>query len=321
MGTVAPTTLTLSSGTLGGSNVVTVGSVMNWTGGSMSGTGRTAIPPGATLTIANPSSLTINTRTLDNGGTTVWTGAGNINLNAAVITNRPGALFNAQSASSIGFGGGAPRFDNSGTFRKSVSTGTTTVSGVPFTNYGTVDIQSGFLEANGGYASPSNALLNCAIGGKTAGTTYGQLEVSGSVALNGNLSVNLSNNYIPATNDSFTVLSAGMRTGMFSGFSYPSNQVTMQLSNTTNSVIIRVTAVAASPPPPPLLLPPTFSGTNVQLTWTAVSNVTYRLEFNPDLILSNWNAITGDILGSSNTASKQDTLTPSNRFYRVLVLP
>jgi len=32
-------------------------------------------------------------------------------------------------------------------------------------------------------------------------------------------------------------------------------------------------------------------------------------------------AIPGDILGVSNTASKQDTLTPSNRFYRVHVLP
>jgi len=174
---------------------------------------------------------------------------------------------------------------------------------------------------SGGYASASNALLNCGIGGTTAGTNYAQLQVSGSVALNGTLSINLNNNYIPTTNDSFTVLTAGTRNGAFSSFSYPSNQVTMQLSNTTNSVIVRVTGVAASPPPPPLLFPLTFSGTNALLTWTAVSNVTYRLEFNPDLTPSNWNAIPGDVLGLSNTASKLDTLTPSNRFYRVQVLP
>ncbi|HWY75404.1 MAG TPA: hypothetical protein VN281_07295, partial [Verrucomicrobiae bacterium] len=321
-GPVSPPVINLSGGSLGGSNVVTVGSAMSWTSGTMSGTGRTVIPPGAALTIANPSFLTINNRTLENGGTTVWTGAGNINLNAAVITNRVGALFNLQNASLIFFGGGTPRFDNAGTFRKSVTTGTTTIGGsVPFTNYGTVDIQSGILAMSGGYASASNALLNCGIGGTTAGTNYAQLQVSGSVALNGTLSINLNNNYIPTTNDSFTVLTAGTRNGAFSSFSYPSNQVTMQLSNTTNSVIVRVTGVAASPPPPPLLLPLTFSGTNALLTWTAVSNVTYRLEFNPDLTPSNWNAIPGDVLGLSNTASKLDTLTPSNRFYRVQVLP
>ncbi|MGA2245833.1 MAG: hypothetical protein ABSH48_12595 [Verrucomicrobiota bacterium] len=320
-GTVAPSTLTLSSGSLGGSNVVTVGSVMNWTGGSMSGTGRTAIPPGATLNIANPSFLTITTRTLDNGGNTVWTGAGSIVLDAAVITNRVGALFNAQNSSPISFGGGAPRFDNAGIFRKSVSTGTSTIGGsVPFTNYGTVDIQSGILAMNGGYASASNALLNCGISGKTAGTNYGQLQVSGTVVLNGNLSINLTNGYFPATNDSFRLLTAGARSNTFANFAYPSNIVTMQLSNTPASVLAQVTG-AVSAPPPPAFMPPMISASNILLTWTANSNFIYRLEYNPALPASNWNAVPGDVSTSSNTASKLDSLTPSNRFYRVQVFP
>ena len=36
---------------------------------------------------------------------------------------------------------------------------------------------------------------------------------------------------------------------------------------------------------------------------------------------SNWTALPGDVPGISNTASKMDTLTTSNRFYRVRVLP
>jgi hypothetical protein len=319
-GTVAPSTLTLSSGTLGGSNVVTVGSAMSWTGGSMSGTGRTVISPGATLTIANPSFLTISTRTLENGGTTVWTGAGNINLDAAVITNRVGALFNAQNSSPIIFGGGTPRFDNAGTFRKSGSTGTTAIGGsVSFTNYGTVDIQTGVLAANGGYASSSNAVLNCAIAGTIPATNYGQLQVSGSVTLNGTLSVNLTNNYIPATNDSFTVLTAGTRNGTFANFIYPSNQVSMLLSNTSTSVIVRVTDVLVVAKP--LLMPPQLSGSNINLTWTAVSNTTYRVEFNPDLDPSNWNALPGDVTAVTDVASKLDILTLSNRFYRIQIIP
>ena len=152
-GVVAPAVLNLN-GALGGAQDVTVGSAMNWTGGAMTGTGRTIIPPGATLTINNPSFITMTSRTLDNAGTTVWTGAANINVNDAVITNRVGALFNVQNDSPLYVDGGAPRFDNAGTFRKSLSAGTTTL-GVSFNNYGTVDIQGGTLTLGGGGPAPA----------------------------------------------------------------------------------------------------------------------------------------------------------------------
>ena len=125
---VTPAVLTLSGGTLGGSQVVTVCSVMNWTGGTMRGSGRTIIPAGATLNVANASAITLDTRTLENGGTGLWTGA-TINLISAVITNRAGALFETRGVGALNYQGGtSSRFDNAGTFRKSVSTGTTTAS-------------------------------------------------------------------------------------------------------------------------------------------------------------------------------------------------
>jgi hypothetical protein len=79
--------------------------------------------------------------------------------------------------------------------------------------------------------------------------------------------------------------------------------------------------VTGAATPRPVLLPPHISGTNVTLSWTAISNLTYRLEFNPDLAPSNWSALPGDITSSGNQASKLDSLTPSNRFYRVRQLP
>jgi hypothetical protein len=138
------------------------------------------------------------------------------------------------------------------------------------------------------------------------------------VALNGALSVVLTNGYLPTTSDSFTVLTAGSRGGTFASFCYPSNQVTMQLSNTTSSVVVLVTAVA---PPPPLLLSPTLSGSNVVLTWIAVSNTTCRVEFDPNLGPSNWAALTGDVTSLGNRVSKLDPLTPITRFYHVRALP
>jgi hypothetical protein len=319
--TVANLDLVHSSSTLGGTGAVTITTAMNWTAGTMSGSGRTIIPVGATLHAGSTSAIGLQ-RTLENGGTVLWTGAGGIGLFNGVITNRAGGLFHAQNAAQFFFSGGACRFDNAGTFRKSVSTATTTVpSGVPFNNSGTVDLRNGILAANGGYVSSSNALLNCALGGTTAGTGYGQLQVAGAVTLNGALSVDLTNGFSPAINDSFTVLTAGTRNGAFANFSYPSNAVTMQLSNSPTSVIVGVTDVLTAIPQL-LLLTPEILGLDLKLTWTSVSNIGYRVEFNPDLSnLTNWTALPGDVIGVSNTASKLDALTPSNRFYRVRAIP
>jgi|ERR1041385_544914 hypothetical protein len=190
-------------------------------------------------------------------------------------------------------------------------------TGVAFNNYGTLDIRSGILAPKGGYFSASNALLNCSLAGTNAGTGYGRLQISGTVSLNGALSVDLSNGFIPAVGDSFSVVTAGTRNGTFTSFSYPSNQVTMQASNTPTSVVLSVTGVI----PAPSMLPPAVSGSTLLLSWTAVSNLTYRLEFTAALDPANWTALPGDVQSTGTTASKQDTLTSSNHFYRVRVLP
>lgn len=306
------------SSTLSGTGALTIADIMNWTAGTMSGSGRTIIPSGATLILGSSGGTGLQ-RTLENGGTVLWTGAGTLGLLNGVITNRTGALFHAQNDARIFFAGGVGRFDNAGTVRKSVGKGTTEI-GVSFANHGTVDIQSGVLAANGAYTSTSNALLNCAIGGTTAGANYGQLQVAGAITLNGALSVDFTNGFSPALNDSFTVLTAGTRSGVFASFFYPSNAFTMQVSNSPNSVVVRVTDVLTGSPAP-LLLAPEISGSNFKLSWTTVSNITYRVEFNADLTPSNWMALPGDVIGLSNTASKLDSLMTSNRFYRVRVLP
>jgi len=314
------TNLEMANGTLDGTGTVTIASIMNWTAGTMDGSGRTIIPAGTALQVGSSTGVSLK-RTLENGGSAVWSGSGPFIMLNGVVTNRAGALFHAQNASQFFYAGGGCRFDNAGIFRKTTSTGTTTApSGVPFNNSGTVDIRSGILAVNGGYISSSNALLNCALGGTTAGTNYGQLQVAGTVMLNGALSVDLINGFIPATNNTFTVLTAGTRIGAFNNFLYPSNAVTMQLSNSPSSVIVRVTDVFA-PVPQPLLFPPELVGVNLKLSWTSVSNTSYRLEFNPNLIPSNWTALPGDVTATNATASKLDPLTPSNRLYRVRVLP
>ena len=319
-GPVTPQVLNLGLGFLSGSLNVTVVGSMTWSGGGMSGSGRTFIPSGVTLTMPNTTGLVLN-RTLDNAGTILWppSAQADLALSPGVITNRPGALFHVQNARTFLTGGGS-RIDNAGTFRKSGTTGTSTInSGLTLNNYGTVEIRSGILQANGGYSSASNALLNCALGGTTAGTGYGQLRQSGTITLGGALSVELLPGFTPATNDTFTVVTAGSRSGVFTSFSYPSNRIAMSLSNSPTSVILTVTNVF--PIPEPVLLTPQIAGSNALLTWTAASNITYRLERKSDAGATNWTEISGDVTTTSNTASKLDPITSSNRFYRVRALP
>jgi hypothetical protein len=322
-GTVAPTMLNMIvGGTLGGTQTVTVGSVMNWLEGTMTGGGRTIIPPGATLNIPGSDTVYLSSRTVENGGTILWTGPANIyTVDNTVITNRAGALFDAQNAASfylVFFGGNPSRIDNAGTFQKS-GAGTTSVgTGIAFNNYNTLNIQNGILSASGGYASAPSALLNCAIRGTTVGTGFGQLQVAGTVALAGTLAVTFTNGFVPATSNSFPVVTADALSGVFANFNYPSNVVNMQVGYTPNSVLVLVTGIAN---PQFVLLPPQISGSNINLTWTAISNFTYRLEFNSNLNPTNWAAVPGDVIAITNQASKSDVLTRSNRFYRVQVLP
>jgi hypothetical protein len=72
--------------------------------------------------------------------------------------------------------------------------------------------------------------------------------------------------------------------------------------------------------PRPTLLTPQILGTNVLLSWTAVSNGNYRLEFTPVLDPIIWTALPGDVTSTGSIAGKLDDLTSSNRFYRVRVL-
>src|SRR5262245_47017572 len=138
--------------TLTGSGTLTVRGTFVWTSGTMSGSGRTVLAAGATLNLSNPGTVQLNTRTLENGGTVLWTGAGNLGLSGGVITNRAGALFHVQSPASFTLSGFVDgRSDSAATFRKSANAGTTTAGGsVSFNNSGTVDIQSGTLDLAGG---------------------------------------------------------------------------------------------------------------------------------------------------------------------------
>ncbi|HYG24655.1 MAG TPA: hypothetical protein VEH04_17915 [Verrucomicrobiae bacterium] len=316
-GIVSPATLNLGGGTLTGNQVVTVLGVMNWTGGSMSGSGRTVIPSGVTLNVANANVVGLNRR-LENAGTMLWTGS-TVSMNNSVITNWPGALIETRGSGGLAYNGGSPRFDNAGTFRKAVHTGTTALTSIPFNNYNVVEIRSGTLAPNGGFNSTTNSVLECVLAGLTPGVQHGRIQFTGPIALSGTLRVSFTNSFVPGVSDSFTVVAASSRQGSFQNFSYPSGEVTMIVSNTPNAVVVRVLDVLTGAARP--LLTASRSGTNLLLHWTAEPNATYRLEYSDALEGGPWNVLAGDVTALTNFAQKVEILGPTNRLYRLRVLP
>jgi hypothetical protein len=96
----------------------------------------------------------------------------------------------------------------------------------------------------------------------------------------------------------------------------PSGLTSTNYTITFNSGTLTITASA------PVILSVVRSGvTNVLITWSSLSNASYRVQFKSDLTLTNWTDLPGDVSATGSSASKTDTLTASNRFYRIMVLP
>jgi hypothetical protein len=140
-----------SSGTLGGAGDVTITGTFNWTGGMMSGSGKTIIASGGTLNLSGGGTLS---RVLQNDGTASWTGGG-YNFSGGTFNNNGSFTVNLSSSPSVQSFGGTSAFNNVGTFTKQ-GTGTATFSSfsgtMAFNNSatGTVDVQAGTLQLSSG---------------------------------------------------------------------------------------------------------------------------------------------------------------------------
>ena len=180
----AITNLTLAGSTLGGTN--TVAGTLAVTGGTVSGPLTVAANGvlnlagaslGGPLLVAGTGVVNITGGTLylagtfTNAGMVNWTG-GNILLNscgqnAGPIVNLAGAQWNITCDQSMGANCAYPAsayFQNAGTVRKSVTTGTTSI-GVPFNNSGVVTAMTGIINFNyggvlgGGFNAAGGALI------------------------------------------------------------------------------------------------------------------------------------------------------------------
>ncbi len=151
------------SGTVSGDGAVTIGTLLEWTGGTMTGSGTVTVSYGATLEL-DSGDVTLDGWNLNTGGVTDVTGTGNVlfasdsewhNLSTGELDLHVDGSFTGVSGSGTG------SFVNDGVFLE-LSGSTTATFGwtIEFDNHGDVQVQHGTLQVQGG------------------GTTDGTLEVS-----------------------------------------------------------------------------------------------------------------------------------------------
>jgi hypothetical protein len=65
----------------------------------------------------------------------------------------------------------------------------------------------------------------------------------------------------------------------------------------------------------------TFNSSSFSLQWNAIPGRTYRVHFTDNVTATNWPYLLPDISAITNIASKADSLTSTQRFYRISLLP
>jgi hypothetical protein len=146
--------LTLSGGTLAGSDSLSVTNLTWSGGGAMTGTGSTIVPSGGSFTLDANANKSLTARTVINGGALVYTGVSGINGNGTLVNT---GTFDDQGDFMLT---GALVFNNSGAFTKSAGINTTLFQDtVAFNNTGTVTVLSGTLEIAGGNDTSSGTFI------------------------------------------------------------------------------------------------------------------------------------------------------------------
>jgi len=137
------TTMTLTNGTIGGSDNIAVSGLFTFDGGVHSGSGTTTANGGLSVGSATFKNLA-RVLIVPVSATGTYSGIGGMSINPpGVLTNN--GTFEHQTDADVG---GSGLFNNTGTFNRTNSAGQVTYS-CAFNNTGAVDVQTGELRLTG----------------------------------------------------------------------------------------------------------------------------------------------------------------------------
>jgi hypothetical protein len=115
------------------------------------------------------------------------------------------------------------------------------------TNTGTLDLSQGTITIASAYAPTVTSKLAVTIGGTSAGSTYGQLQVSGTVSLAGTLDITTAKAFSPKAGQTFAIVtSTGTTKGKFGSIVQSPTPDGIEYIVKVTSTGVTLTAVKAS---------------------------------------------------------------------------
>ncbi|MGE0814057.1 MAG: hypothetical protein AB7O93_11985, partial [Vicinamibacterales bacterium] len=186
---------TTQTGTVIGSGTVVVGAPFTWTAGVTSATGGVQVPAGQALTLSSGNQKVLDNAPWLNQGLVVASGGPLYLQSNAAVTNAAGAVWDVQSDFGMTSSGcGGPTFSNAGLLQMTGGAHTLSVTScVAFSNTGSVQLR---------------------IGGTSAGQ-YDVLAGGSGATLGGTLDLPLVNGFVPASGNTFNVVTYNSRIGTF----------------------------------------------------------------------------------------------------------
>ncbi len=226
-------TLNATGTALAGTGNIIINGTLNWTAGSIAGSGIFRTAGGAT--ISGTGAKTLSGRSWDNtGGTSInggsvtvssaFTNPGTIVIGSSLILNQnfdnTGTI--QLSSGTLKANTGVTAFSNSGLLEGNGTVDVSTASVPRFTNNGTISpgFSPGTININGDYTQSSSGVLDEQLGGTSPGS-YDVLNVSGIATLNGTMALSLYGGYTGTAGDSYTPVTAGTLSGTFSSVQIP----------------------------------------------------------------------------------------------------
>jgi hypothetical protein len=256
---------------------------------------------------------------LTNLGTVTMSGAAGLAVYNDVspytgdVYNQAGALWDLQTNANISceYCTSNEFFNNTGTFRKSGGSGGTATISVVFANTGTVDARAGILNFTGTFTN-SAGTLGFGVSGLA---NLGQINVPGSVALNGIASVTWLGGFTPSVGNVFTLLNYGSHNGTFANIVLPPGSSGVPTYGAT-SFSLMITNTTTQTNVPVFLNIKLVNSNTVVVSWPS-SATSYVLQTNANLSPATWGNVGSGIVtvGPNNVLS--NTPTGKSDFFRL----
>jgi len=315
-GNLTSTNAFLRGAELGGTGIIS--GVLTWNSGSFDGGFQTpTIGTNGVLVLAgiNGTNYSVDIA-LDNQGI-IKLVSGNLLINDCgsgfgELNNEAGGLVDFENDVSIDSSCGG-QLINSGTVRKSGGTGTSDIGAYLNNNAGILDAQTGTIGLTNNY-DLAGGTLNFGI---SSLTSYGQINIAGSPALSGTLSINLNDGYYPTNGNAFPLLTYGSETGAFNPLALPPwiNWQTNYGPTTFTLSVVNLNGrpvVAAAKVPAPGQFSFQFAG-NPNGSYSVVATTNLMLPLADWTVLGSATLISGDLFQYLDA----HTTNYPQRFYRL----